>query len=94
MTRPAMDHADALLNLVLVTEPLCRSPRTRLQRRARVAVSRALVTLAPARAGATPTPDGSPDAEALVRLYYEIGGDHAALMAAISRLRFIDHEGA
>ncbi|MBB4267787.1 hypothetical protein [Roseospira visakhapatnamensis] len=67
-------------------------PRDALMNLVLVAVSRALVTLAPARVGATPTPDGPPDAEALVRLYYEIGGDHAALMTAISRLRFIDHE--
>jgi hypothetical protein len=79
-----------LLSVVLATEPLCRAKRTRLQRRARVALSRAMVTLAPPRPAPAVTLDGRPDPEPLVRLYYEAGGDHQDLVAAISRLRFCD----
>ncbi|MQX36840.1 hypothetical protein [Roseospira navarrensis] len=87
-----MDPRAALLDLTLAVEPLVRRQATVAQRRAHGAWRRALATLAPDRAGADPRRDAPPDAEALVRAYYAAGGSHDALIAAISRLRWIDHE--
>jgi hypothetical protein len=81
-----MDPRRALLDLCLSVEPLLRD-RTEVQRRARAVWRRALAVLAPERARETPTTDGPPDAEALVRAYLAAGGTHEALVAAISRLR-------
>ncbi|WP_299440221.1 hypothetical protein [uncultured Rhodospira sp.] len=83
-----MDPRAALLDLALSVEPLVRRQGTAVQRRARAAWRRALAVLAPER-GTPASPDGPPDAEALVRAYLACGGTHEALVAAISRLRGI-----
>ncbi|MBB4287723.1 hypothetical protein [Roseospira goensis] len=85
-----MDARAALLDLVLSVEPLVRRQGTAVQRRARAAWRRALTVLAPERAREAPaSPDGPPDAEALVRAYLACGGTHEALVGAIARLRGI-----